>query len=383
VPSLVSHVRGEHGPGLPAHLDRLVEPFGGWSGIVEPGERIAVKVNLLRGARPEKVVSTNPETLRAVLRALKKAGAEPFVADSPGGRTSSEKMARYWKLAGFSDVCMEERVELRDVEDEGMPFPCPQAKRFRQFTVARSFVEAQGIVQLGPLKTHVLMRLTGGVKLTFGCIPGLDKARLHVTTPDRADFADMLLDLHLGLAPRFTIIDGLVAMQGQGPGGGTPYPLGSLFAARDASALDAAAADRTDHARASIYTLAAAAARGVIDLDDPYELAGDPIAREKDFKHAGRDFESRIPKSWRRTGRRLLTARPRVVDAARCIRCGDCAGICANHACTLEELPVYDDDRCVRCYACCEVCPTGAIDTVNPPLVRMVQALRPSDDRQH
>ncbi|MBM3146855.1 MAG: 4Fe-4S binding protein, partial [Actinobacteria bacterium] len=28
--------------------------------------------------------------------------------------------------------------------------------------------------------------------------------------------------------------------------------------------------------------------------------------------------------------------------------------------------------RCVRCYACVEVCPTGAIDAVNPPLVRLV-----------
>jgi uncharacterized protein (DUF362 family)/Pyruvate/2-oxoacid:ferredoxin oxidoreductase delta subunit len=380
VPALVSHVRAEHGPGLPGHLERLVAPFGGWTSIVRPGERIAVKINLLRGAEPERAVCTHPETLRAVLRAIKAAGAEPFVADSPGGRNPPQKIARIWKLSGIADVCMQEHVELRDVENEGLPFPCPDGLRFRSFTVARSFVESHGIVQLGPLKTHQLMRLTGGVKLTFGCIPGLAKARLHINLPERDDFADMLLDLHLGLAPRFTIIDGIVAMQGQGPGGGTPCALGSLFAAHDAVALDAALADRTGHDRAEVYTLAAAERRGIIDLQTPYEAAGDQIAAEPGFVHAGRDLDARIPRRLRAAGRRLLTARPRVVAPSLCIRCGECAGICGNGACTLARVPIYDDDRCVRCYACVEVCPTGAIDAVNPPLVRLAERFRRQPD---
>ena len=66
-PPLVSHQRAAHGPELAASLDCLVAPFGGWAAIVSPGEKIAVKVNLLRGAAPEKAVSTHPETLRAVL----------------------------------------------------------------------------------------------------------------------------------------------------------------------------------------------------------------------------------------------------------------------------------------------------------------------------
>ncbi len=106
------------------------------------------------------------------------------------------------------------------------------------------------MIQVGVLKTHQLMRLTGGVKLTFGCITGLSKAQLHVRAQKREDFADMLLDLHLAMRPRFTIIDGIIAMEGQGPGSGTPRELGSLFAAHDAVALDVALADRTAHAAA-------------------------------------------------------------------------------------------------------------------------------------
>jgi uncharacterized protein (DUF362 family)/NAD-dependent dihydropyrimidine dehydrogenase PreA subunit len=373
MPSLVSHVRAEHGDAFAERVERLVAPFGGWPAIVKPGERIAVKVNLLRGAEPEKAVSTHPETLRHVLRGIKAAGAVPFVADSPGGRNPPQKMARIWRISGLTAVCLEEAVELRDVESEAATFLTPAGRHFRSFPVARSFTEADGIVQVGVLKTHVLMRLTGGVKLTFGCIPGLTKAQMHVRVPDRADFAEMLLDLHLGLAPRFTIIDGVVAMEGQGPGGGKPYALGSLFAARDCCALDAAIADRTGHQRREVHTLAAAADRGLVDLSDPYELAGDPISADHRFTAAQRDWEARIPLSWRRAGRRLFTARPRVVDAPACIRCGDCQSICAAGAVTVAELPVYEDGDCVRCYACVEVCPTGAIDSVNPPLVRFSQ----------
>lgn len=87
-PSLVSHVRAAHGDGLTAALERLVTPFGGWTGIVAPGESVAVKVNLLRAATPDEAVCTHPATLTAVLAGLQQAEAAPFVADSPEASTA-------------------------------------------------------------------------------------------------------------------------------------------------------------------------------------------------------------------------------------------------------------------------------------------------------
>ena len=285
-PSLVSHVRAEHGTGLDASVGRLVEPFGGWAGIVRPGERVAVKINLLRAAPPEKAVTTHPETLACVLRALKAAGAEPFVADSPGGPNGPAKVARAYKLSGIAGVCAAEGVQIVDVEDDRAVLEAPEGRLYRSFPIGKAFLDADAIVQVGVLKTHQLMRLTGGVKLTYGVIPGLAKAHLHVKAQRREDFADMLLDLHLAVRPRFTIIDAIVAMEGQGPGSGTPRALGSLFAAHDCLALDAALADRTAHERRHVYTVAASARRGLLDLEDPYTLAGDPD-RARDRLQAG------------------------------------------------------------------------------------------------
>lgn len=375
-PALVSHVRATHGPGLAATMDSLVEPFGGWAAIVSPGERIAVKVNLLRAAAPETAVCTHPDTLRCVLRALKAHGALPFVADSPGGINGPAKVARAFKLSGMSDVCLDEEVPIVDIEDDRTVLMTPGGRLFHGFPLGRAFTDADAIIQVGVLKTHQLMRLTGGVKLTYGCIPGLAKAQLHVRAQRREDFADMLLDLHLAVRPRFTIIDGIVAMEGQGPGGGKPRRLDSLFAATDCNALDAALADRTDHARRSVYTLAAAERRGLIDLDRPYHLAGHPIRPEAGFRPARRDLQELFPPALHRIARRLATARPRLVNPAACSECGECATICGAQAIQLAPRPVFDDARCVRCYACTEVCPTAALDAVTPLLARLFEGRR-------
>jgi len=382
-PALVSHVKASYGDALVGSVDRLVAPFGGWQAIVSPGERVAVKVNLLRAAAPEKVVTTNPETLRVVLRALKHAGALPFVADSPGGTGREAGVKKAYAEAGIAAVCAEESVEAVHADAETVKIEAPEGRLFRSFTVCRCFAEADAIVQVGPLKTHGLMRLTGGVKLAFGCVPGLLKAQLHVKAQRREDFADMLLDLCLALRPRFTVIDAIVAMEGKGPGSGRPRRMESLFAARDAVALDAALADRTDHRYHYVHTLAAAERRGLIDLRHPYDLAGDTIERDRGFEPSTRDFEGTqggattpAPPVVRRLSRSLLSARPRLVDAVACTRCESCAEICGVGAITLDPVPLFDDDLCVRCYACTEICPTAAILEVAPWPARALRAVR-------
>jgi len=375
-PAVVGHVKARYDDGLPAALERVVAPFGGFAALVSPGERIGVKVNLLRAAAPEKVVTTHPETLRAVLRALKAAGAVPFVGDSPGGPGRERLVRRGYEVSGMAAVCRDEDVELVVPDTDVVELPTPDGHLFHSFPVGRCWTTADGIVQVGPLKTHGLMRLTGAVKLTFGCVTGLRKGQLHVRAQERGDFADMLLDLHLALAPRLTVIDAIVAMQGKGPGNGTPRAVGSLFAATDGSALDAALADVTVHPRHSIYTLDAAERRGLIDLDDPYRLDGDPLVPDPGFEHAPRDAQDRLPPAVHRLLRRSLTSRPRLVDPAACTRCGDCAQICGAQAIKLAPTPVYDDDLCVRCYACTEICPTAAIQDVPPLTLRLLGSRR-------
>ncbi len=84
--------------------------------------------------------------------------------------------------------------------------------------------------------------LTLGVKNLFGCIVGFEKQQWHLRTGvDREMFAALLVRIYQTVKPRFTILDGILAMEGEGPGkGGRPKDLGILMGSADAVALDRA-----------------------------------------------------------------------------------------------------------------------------------------------
>ena len=62
-------------------LETLLAPFGGMGQFVKQNEKVLLKVNLLSAKEPEKAVTTHPELVRAVAKASKKAGAEPYIGE--------------------------------------------------------------------------------------------------------------------------------------------------------------------------------------------------------------------------------------------------------------------------------------------------------------
>ena len=87
----------------------------------------------------------------------------------------------------------------------------------------------------------MLTRMTGAVKNQFGCIPGSAKKGYHIKMPDSFDFSKMLVSLTIALKPRLYIMDGIMAMEGNGPGGGDPFAMNVLLFSQDPIALDATA----------------------------------------------------------------------------------------------------------------------------------------------
>jgi len=81
--------------------------------------------------------------------------------------------------------------------------------------------------------------MTGCVKNQFGCIPGPLKGEFHVRIPSIIDFSKMLVDLNVYLKPRLFVMDGIIAMEGNGPRGGTPRKINAILLSEDPIALDA------------------------------------------------------------------------------------------------------------------------------------------------
>jgi len=363
-------------------VERGLKLLGGAEAFARPGEKILLKPNLLSGAEPEKCVSTHPSVFKAAAECFLELGCEVSYGDSPG-RMRPDVAARKSQLAPVAEQL---GIELVDFET-GRIRSFPEGIQNKQFMLANGVLAADGLVSLPKLKTHGLSRITGAVKNQFGCIPGLIKGEFHVKLPDPIDFCRMLVDLNRLLKPRLCIMDGVMAMEGNGPGGGTPVPMNVLIFSADPVAMDATVCRLIDLNPEFVPTNICGLEQGLgTYLADQIELLGDSsevlmnpkfdVVREPVTSHAS----SRpvvVLKKW-------LVPRP-VIQPNRCTRCGTCVQVCpiVPKALSWRDAdkstpPRYDDDACIRCYCCQELCPEKAISIRKPLLARAIHRLRRS-----
>jgi len=219
-------------------LRQVLEPFGGMRAFVRPGMRVLLKPNYVVARRAEAAANTHPAFILAVAELVRECGGEPFVGDSPGWG-SAQGVA---KVSGF--LSLAEAAGIPVVELGG---PVAKPLTFgttRHLKVSQMLCEADLIINLPKFKAHQQMLMTLAVKNCFGCVPGRRKAALHMLSRDSREwFARMLIENYMLVRPQLHLMDGIVAMDGNGPSNGTPCPLGVVMAATDAVAMDRVAVE--------------------------------------------------------------------------------------------------------------------------------------------
>lgn len=255
-----------------AAVGRGLELMGGAGQFVlRDGERIVLKPNLLVGSAPESSVTTHPSVFEAVASHLKDAGAELSFGDSPGfGKT--EGAAR---RSGIMEVAERLGVPVADFA-EGRQISFPEGAIIKQWYLANGALDADGIVSLPKMKTHALTRITGAVKNMFGCVPGIRKGEFHARMSDVDRFSQMLVDLNRALPARLHVMDGVVAMEGNGPRSGDPRPMNVLLLSSDPVALDATFARMIGLDVGLVGTCVLGELSGLGTVTQ-IELVGDPI----------------------------------------------------------------------------------------------------------
>ena len=359
-------------------LERVLAPLGGMEAFVSPDQTVFVKVNLLMKAEPDRAVTTHPALVRAVVRAAKKAGARDIaIGDSPGGRTTAASARALFEASGMAAVAREEGVRLSLLDDSVVRVASPGGALYQSFNLGREAVEADVLIDLPRLKTHGFMMFTGAVKNLFGCIPGLEKAQFHIKVPDREDFAGMLIDLLLACSPELSIMDAVVAMEGAGPSGGTPKPIGALLASTDAVALDVVASSIARFDPMDVYTNSVAHKRGLGPATaDEVRVEGTPWREliPDSFEQPARDISRGMPPAIGRWARKHTASRPYLEHRDACTTCRTCEKNCPVSAIRMvERRPAFDLDTCIRCYCCQELCPEKAIGLKSPWFARLAR----------
>ena len=334
-----------------ACIRALVEQMGGMGRFVRPGERIVLKANLLRAAPPESAICTHPAVVEAVAKLVKEAGGTPVICDSPGGALHKEAVLRsLYEKTGMAAAAAAAGAEL-SMDSSTRTVSLPEGKVLRQAEIITPVAEADGVIDLCKMKTHVLMSMTGAVKNLFGVIPGLSKVGYHATHPDHETFADVLLDLTGYVKPRLSLMDGILAMEGDGPGSsGTPRQAGLLLASANPLALDTAAGAIMNLPRQDNPVLLAAERRGLTPCRmEDVELIGGTVEelRMADYKFPAStksnlmDFLGPLARPAERLCKKAFSQTPRI-DGAKCVGCGICAKSCPGQAIAMtpEKRPI-------------------------------------------
>jgi uncharacterized protein (DUF362 family)/Pyruvate/2-oxoacid:ferredoxin oxidoreductase delta subunit len=358
-------------------IDAALSPLGGMAAFVSPGQRVLLKVNLLSWALPERALTTHPEFLRAVIQQVRAAGGEVTVGDSPGGPNTAGGVKHIWEDSGIGAVCADEGVPLVLFDDDCVRVAADGGSLYQTFTLGRVVAETDVLITLPKFKTHGFMMFTGAVKNLFGCIPGLEKAQYHLKVPDRDDFGSMLVDLMLACKPKLALMDAIVGMEGEGPAGGTPRQISAVLASADCAALDVIASSMAGLDPLEVYTVKAAARRGLGPSSaDEVNVVGEDWRElaPPGFELPARDISAKLPPWLAKRMRGWTTARPVLARQGDCTRCKRCEQSCPVSAIVVgENGPVFDHSICIRCYCCQELCPPQAISLTEPLLARLAK----------
>jgi uncharacterized protein (DUF362 family)/Pyruvate/2-oxoacid:ferredoxin oxidoreductase delta subunit len=354
--------------------------IGGADIFMKANDKILLKPNLLAADPPEKCTTTHPSVFKAVAEVFKDLGASLSYGDSPAFHSPKTAATK----AGIHAVAEELEIPLADFQSS-MDIFFEEGIQYKKMKLAKGALECDGIVSISKLKTHGFEKMTGAIKNQFGCVPGTLKGEFHVKVPDSNDFAKMLVDINSYLKPRLYITDGIMAMEGNGPRGGTPKKMNILLFSSDPVALDATVCRIINLNPEYVPTtkFGMDAKLGTY-LEDEIELLGDSIESffTPDFNVKREPLKPFKQSGLMRIMKNSVLPRPKI-NSNKCVKCGICVNMCPVnpkavnwHDGIKSNVPTYKYNRCIRCYCCQELCPESAITLSVPPIRKIFMKVK-------
>ncbi len=333
---------------------------------IKPGMTVVLKPNLIQSSKPQAAICTHPAFTQAVGKCVQRAGGKVLIAESPGGPYSPAVIKAFFRNCGYTDMAESCGFSLY-TDCKSREVSLPEGERCRRVSIVEPFLERDFLIGLPKLKTHCMVGYSGAVKNVFGAVPGLRKRELHCRFPEKEDFSKALVDICAFLRPDFSLMDGVWAMEGDGPTGGLRRDTGFIGASRSPYALDVCMAGLLGFPEGSLPMLAESARRGLGPKSfTETELLGESPEglQVADFKRArasSTDFIDRLPGFLRPAAKKLSTPYPRIQKQG-CVGCGKCAESCPQKAISMEGgRAVISYKACIRCFCCHEMCPRHVV----------------------
>jgi uncharacterized protein (DUF362 family) len=216
---------------------------------VPSGKPVLIKPNLV--SRTRELAVTPVGAVRATMEILKKRGVDKFIVGEGTAGLEGDTMGAFEEFGYFS-LKDDFEVEFRNLnENEWVPFegldlnlnPTP-------IRLAKTYFESY-VVSVARMKTHLEVILTLAIKnIAISSIHNVDRHSMGNYEPEPNTFSHDPKPIHLNIArlfraiqPDLAVIDGVVGMEGEGPGKGTPVESGVALASTNFLGIDLVGAE--------------------------------------------------------------------------------------------------------------------------------------------
>lgn len=244
---------------------------------VARGAAVSLKVNLgwdlfIPGS------ITSPFFVAALIEEIRPHVGEIFVVESD---QVLEDIERAFRGSGMAEVCRRAGVRFVNMErGEVVTVEAPENAVLRRLPVPRILRETV-LITVPVMKTHAKTVITGSLKNQWGCLPKM-RHEYHLVLDDA------IADLNATLRPAFSVMDGTIGLQGNGPKSGSPRVADRVLASADLVALDTvhAATIGVDPGRVRHLSTCSARGLGVGELAGIEVRGLDPVEHRVPFQHA-------------------------------------------------------------------------------------------------
>jgi uncharacterized protein (DUF362 family) len=205
--------------------------------VAVTAKRILLKPNLVE-FNAQAPINTNPVLVSAAIEAFYSLGAASVaIAEGPGHRRMTLDMAEaagfFSSIPRFEDIFVD--LNTDDVRHVRLARPVSGLK---ELYLPNTVFDSDLLVSLPKMKTHHWAGATLSMKNLFGVVPGSvygwPKNILHWAGIDES-----IVDLHHLFPRQFAIVDGIEAMEGNGPILGTSKHMGLIVAGPHPPSVDA------------------------------------------------------------------------------------------------------------------------------------------------
>lgn len=214
-------------------VKRAIDLLGGMKKFIEPNDRVLIKPNLLLPLSPEKAVTTDPRVVQALAEMVREEtkAAKIVIGDIPRLKLRSRDV---YGPTGIMEAAKNAGVEIAYLdEEEQVDVTVPNAVVLSRTKLPKLVLESDAIIYAAKLKMHPLSVISGAIKSAHGLQITEERAKFH-----RQDLNHKLVDLLRVVRPTLSVVDAILAMEGQGPVCGDPVEMNTIVVGSDPVAVD-------------------------------------------------------------------------------------------------------------------------------------------------